>query len=84
MNAGDGLREPFKRSSFVGRVDQARGHVAAVGAVDFHQGIVALVEFKQTPFGGCRIQVAPCARESSAEQPCGDEQVQSLDKKLSC
>src|ERR1700680_69351 len=47
LDAGDRLREPFKRSGLVGGVYQTRGHVAAVGAVHFAQGIVALIEFKQ-------------------------------------
>ena len=57
IDAGNRFGKPFARGGFVGGVYQARGHVAAVGAVDFHQGVMALVQFKQTPFGGRPVQV---------------------------
>ncbi len=57
VDAGYGVGETFERGGFVGGVDQAGGDVAPVAAIDFHQGIVAPVQFKQAPLGGGAVQV---------------------------
>ena len=58
-------------------------HIAAVGAVDFHQAIVPLVQFKQAPLGGGAIQVGH-ALADEREAPLRDKHLQALDHELAC
>src|ERR1700687_2352836 len=57
VDSGDGLGEPFEGGGFIRRMYEAGGDIAAVGAVDFLQCVVALVQFKQVPFCGGAVQI---------------------------
>ena len=64
-------------------MDQPRGHIAAIGAVDRLQGVVTLLQFKQAPFRGGAIQVGHALADERGTA-MRDEKMKSFDQKFSC